>query len=194
MKKIIFPVLLFMSLSTFAQKFEFGLKAGANISNFTGGTFTDVDKKALVGFHGGAYVAFLLGNNFMIQPEALFSTQGAKFKDVDGDTKYKVNYLNVPVMLKFRSTGGFFVEAGPQVGFRLNESIPDQTVGNFAKSLDLSVAGGIGYQSPIGLGIGARYIAGLSKVGDFDASQGVDPDFKNGVIQVGIFYTFFHKK
>jgi len=66
---------------------------------------------------------------------------------------------------------------------------------DFAKSTDLSIAGGLGYHSPIGLGIGARYTAGLSKLGDFDAAT-TKPDWKNGVIQVSIFYTIFnnHRK
>jgi hypothetical protein len=46
----------------------------------------------------------------------------------------------------------------------------------------------------MGLGIGARYTAGISKVGDFDASQGQNPDFKNGVIQISLFYTLFNNR
>lgn len=92
-------------------------------------------------------------------------------------------------MLKYKSNGGFYVEAGPQVGFKLGENIPDQTVGKFAKNLDPSIGAGLGYQSAMGFGIGARYLAGLSKVGDFDASTGVDPNFKNSVIQIGISFT-----
>ena len=90
-------------------------------------------------------------------------------------------------MLKFKAKGGFFVEFGPQVGFRTSSDIPDQTINNFAKNLDLAAGAGIGYQSPIGLGVGFRYIAGLSKVGDFSGSN-IDPDFKNSVIQASLFW------
>lgn len=190
MKKLIFVSLVAVGLSANAQKISVGLKAGANITNFTGGDFSEVTKKALVGFYGGAYLNFSLANTFFIQPEALIATQGAKFEDAGQTESYKLTYVTVPVMFKYKSMGGFYLEAGPQVGFKISESLPDQTIKNFAKNLDLSLAAGLGFQTSSGFGVGARYVAGLSKVGDFDASEGVNPDFKNSAIQVGIFYTF----
>jgi hypothetical protein len=193
MKKIMITLAFFASTTAFAQKFELGAKAGANISNFTGtGNWQNVKSKALVGYHFGGFVSFFLGNNFAIQPEVLFSSQGAKFESAGQTTDQKVSYINVPVLLKYRTTGGFYVEAGPQIGFKTGES--SASIDSFAKSTDLSLAGGIGYHSKIGLGIGARYTAGLSKVGDFKASNGIDPDFKNGVLQFSIFYTLFNKR
>ena len=170
------------------QHFSVGLKAGTNISNFTGGDFSEVKKKSLVGFYGGVYLNFWAGKNFTIQPEALISTQGAKIEE-DGVTEnYKLSYVTIPVMFKYKTNGGFYVEAGPQVGFKISESIPDQTVETFAKNLDLSIGAGLGFQSASGFGIGARYLAGLSKVGDFDPAI-ANPDFKNSVIQIGVSFT-----
>ena len=94
-------------------------------------------------------------------------------------------------MLQYETPGGFYLEAGPQVGFKVNEDVPNSTIEDFAKSTDFSLAGGLGYHSKIGLGIGGRYTVGISKVGDFDAGT-IDPDFKNGVIQISLFYTFFN--
>ncbi len=111
----------------------------------------------------------------------------------DRKKTFKVSYLAVPVLLKYRFTGGFYIEAGPQVSFKLSEDVPGNSVENFAKDLDLAFDAGIGYHSPIGLGIGARYVAGLSKVGDFDEGD-LNPDFKNGVIQAFVFYTLFNNK
>src|SRR5882724_9560221 len=193
MKRAIFALLLLVSASTlFAQKFQLGFKAGTNVSNFTGGDFSQVDKKALIGFHAGAFLGFWIGDIFSINPEVQFSSEGAKIKNAGNDENFKLYYINVPVMAKFRFPGGFYIEAGPQVGFKASEDVPNSTINTFAKNLDLAVAGGIGYHSPIGLGIGARYIAGVSKVGDFDASEGINPDFKNSTIQVSLFYTLFN--
>lgn len=187
MKTFLFSALLLGSSIVSAQTVQFGLKAGANISNFTGSSFDDARKNALIGFHGGVYAGFYIGKHIAIQPEALISTQGAKVEDAGQLEKYSLTYATVPVMVKYVSNGGFYVEAGPQVGFKLSEDVPDQTIDQFAKNLDLSVAAGLGWQSKAGLGLGFRYLAGLSKVGDFDAST-ANPNFKNGVIQVGIFY------
>jgi hypothetical protein len=185
MKKLLFAAALLLSVqSAFAQSFSIGPKAGLNISNYTGG---DIESDALVGYHLGGIINYGFGNVFSIQPEVLFSTQGAKVDRNGNKSDFKISYVNVPVMLKFKAKGGFYVEFGPQVGFRTSSDVPDQTINNFAKNLDLAAAGGIGYQSPIGLGVGVRYIAGLSKVGDF-SGQNINPDFKNSVIQASLFW------
>ena len=190
MKKLLFSALVIISTAGFSQGFQLGVKGGVNVSNYTGG---DIENSALVGFHGGATLGFLIGDHFAIQPEVLFSSQGAKRDYIGEKENFNVSYINVPVLAKFRFTGGFYLEAGPQVGFKINENVPDKTVENFAKDLDLSLAAGLGYHSPIGLGIGARYNAGLSKVGDFDPNT-ADPDFKNSTLQFFVFYTLFNNK
>ncbi|KQS30756.1 porin family protein [Dyadobacter sp. Leaf189] len=185
MKKLLFAAVLFLSVqSAFAQSFSIGPKAGLNISNYTGG---DIQSDALVGYHLGGIINYGFGKVFSLQPEVLFSTQGAKVDRNGNKSDFKISYVTVPVMFKFKTNGGFYVEFGPQAGFRTSSDIPDQTINNFAKNLDLAAAGGIGYQSPIGLGVGVRYVAGLSKVGDF-TGQNINPDFKNSVIQASLFW------
>lgn len=192
MKKLILICLVLVATKGFSQsilkRLEFGLKAGANYSNFTNASFpTD----PLVGFHAGATVAFKITDNFLIQEEFLFSTQGAKIKSggVLEDQDLKLNYISVPFLFKYRTNSGFYVEAGPQAGMKASEKVAGISTSDFAKKLDLAAAGGIGFQTKIGLGIGARYIYGLSKVSDFDFS-GVKNDFKNNNIQASIFYVF----
>lgn len=179
--------------SSYAQTFQLGLKAGANVSNFTG-DFRQIDKKALIGFHVGGMFNMQFGSNFSVQPEVIFSNQGAKLELINGDKEdYKVSYINVPVMLKFKTNGGFYIELGPQAGFKVSENTENTSIQNFAKDLDLSGAVGIGYHGNSGFGIGARYLAGFSKVRDFDTQNlDVDPDFKNSVLQVSLFFTLFN--
>ncbi|WP_031529754.1 porin family protein [Dyadobacter crusticola] len=185
MKKLVFIFFLAaVSPSAFSQSFSLGPKAGLNLSNYAGG---NIDADALFGYHLGGVLNYGFGDVFSIQPEVLFSTQGAKVRNEGRRSDFRISYITVPVMLKFKTRGGFFVELGPQVGFRSSSDIPDQTINNFAKNLDLSAGGGLGYQTGIGLGIGVRYMAGLSKVGDFSGSN-INPDFKNSVIQASIFW------
>jgi hypothetical protein len=185
MKKLLLvAAMLFSFQLANAQKFSIGPKAGLNISNYTGG---NIESDALVGYHLGGILNYGFGNVFSIQPEVLFSTQGAKVQNDGLKQDFKISYVVVPVMFKFKAKGGFYFEVGPQASFRASSDVPDQSINNFAKNLDLSGAVGIGYQSPIGLGIGARYIAGISKVGNF-SGQAIDPDFKNSVIQASIFW------
>jgi hypothetical protein len=186
MKKSFLIITLIIAISCSGQSFQFGAKAGANISNFTGGDFEDVKKKSLVGFHGGVYFRFqFLG--FALQPEAFISSQGARIDSVSGSYDWRITYINVPIMAQYRFPTGLYIEAGPQFGFKIDEDIENETLENFAKGLDLSAAAGIGFRGKKGLGIGGRYTVGLSKVGDFEPSNGVDPDFKNGVIQLSLY-------
>lgn len=195
MKKSILICFVLVSTHCFSQSFvqgitqrlSFGLKAGVNYSNYTNASFTT---DALIGFHAGLLVDFRLANHLFIQEEFLFSSQGAKVKeDVFGKDNIQVNYVTVPFLLKYRSNLGIYIEAGAQTGMRTSENISTTQVGDFAKKLDLAAVGGIGFQSKSGFGIGVRYVAGLSKVGDFQASD-VKPDFHNSVIQGSIFYIF----
>lgn len=193
MKKLLVIPLLVLCSSLFAQKFQLGLKGGVNISNFNGLNWENADTKARVGFLGGAFINLMLGDNFSITPEALFSSQGAKVSQAGNERNLKVSYVSVPVLLKYRFNGGFYIEAGPQVSFKVNENTDNLPIDAFARNLDLAIDAGLGYHSNMGLGIGARYVAGLSKVGDFDAGT-LDPDFKNGVAQIFIFYTLFNNR
>ena len=190
MKKIIIlPVFLFTTIAY--SQISLGLKAGTNISNFTG-EFGSIEKKAKVGFHGGGLVHISFGH-LALQPELLFSTQGAKLKYLNEETDFEVSYLNIPVMLQWQADGGFYLEAGPQAGFKISENVPDSITSDFVKSGDFSIGLGLGYHSKKGFGIGGRYVVGISKIGEFD-SEHMDPDFKNAVIQFSIFYTFLGKK
>jgi len=182
---------LFLTQALFAQGFQIGVKAGANISNFTGGSFDSLGKKALVSYHAGAFIRFKFGNNLALQPEVVFSSQGAQLKYQGSEKDFKIGYVNIPILLQYEMNSGFYLEAGPQFGFKVDENLPYETTENFAKSSDIAIALGLGYHSHIGLGIDARYNIGVSQVGDFQATN-VDPNFKNGVIQIGLFYTLFN--
>jgi hypothetical protein len=199
MRKLMFICLVLISAKSFSQeatpgfgqrlfkRLEFWLKAGVNYSNFTDASFpTD----PLIGFHAGGTVAFKFTKNFLIQQEFLFSTEGVKNKgDEFNKEDIRLYYISVPILLKYRTNIGLYVEAGTQVGMKAKEEVAGLNGREFAKKLDVAAVGGIGFQSKIGLGIGARYVYGLSKVGDFDISN-TRNDFKNNNAQVSIFYVF----
>jgi hypothetical protein len=168
----------------YAQSFKFGPKVGLNVSNYTGG---NIESDALVGMHLGGLLSFGLGNVFSIQPEVLFSTQGAKIKDNTSKYEFKTNYVSIPVMLKARTGFGLYLEAGPQVAFKTSEKIGHQTINDFANNLDLAAGVGLGYEAGFGLGIGARYVQGLSKVGTVNMSN-LNADVKNSIVQVSVFW------
>jgi hypothetical protein len=187
MKKVIlFPLLMVTGIVN--AQLQFGLKGGVNISNFTGGDFPNYEKSPYVAFHAGGLLRIKF-DHLVLQPEVLFSSQGAKLDNGTTEANYTISYVNVPIMLQWQFKGSFYVEAGPQAGFKVSEDIPDATIDEFAKSTDLSIGVGLGFLKNKGLGIGGRYTVGISKVGDFDSAN-IDPDFKNGVIQFSLIFVF----
>jgi outer membrane protein with beta-barrel domain len=187
-KLIVVPILVLAYSIASAQKFELGPKAGVNISNFSS---SNSGSKTKVGFHLGGFLAFKLGENFAVQPEVLFSTQGAKYDSVNFK-ELKANYLNVPVLVQLRMPGGLYLETGPQAGILLTADLDDQTIKDTYRSLDWSWAFGLGFRSKMGLGLGARYNLGLTKVRDDISTSSFETDAKNSVFQVGLFFNLIH--
>ncbi|WP_183557584.1 porin family protein [Mucilaginibacter sp. SP1R1] len=206
MKKLILVILILTSARSFSQttattttapadqgffkkiasRLEFGITAGGNYSNFTNATFaTD----PLPGFHAGLTVSYRITDNFLVSEEFLYSLQGAKVKAGPFAAQdIKLSYASVPILFKYRTNSGFYVEAGPQASFKVKEDIGGLTDLKFAKKIDFGVAGGLGYQSKMGLGIGARYVYGMQKVQETPSP--LLGDFKNNSIQASIFYVF----
>ena len=126
MKKVIFSAIAVMAFGfANAQDVKYGIKGGLNISNFTGDT-EGFDFKSKAGFNVGGFVEIKLSEKFSIQPELLYSSQGAKLENIGdyvddvfytGDIKFNFSYINVPVMFKYYVAEKFSIEAGPQIGF-----------------------------------------------------------------------------
>lgn len=89
MKKILFAVMMFATTASFAQ-IQFGAKGGINVSNLNGLDVNNYQTKATVGFHVGGFVAIKLGK-LALQPELLYSTQGAKIDSAGTTENLKLN-------------------------------------------------------------------------------------------------------
>lgn len=204
MKKLLFTMtLLALTINANAQT-KFGAKAGLNVSNLSGDS-QNTDAK--IGFHVGGYANIKFAEKFAFQPELLYSTQGAKesgeiyvneqIGTVNADVKYKLDYINVPLMFKFYPTQGFNIEAGPQVGFLVSSKLNVETTAlgqkidqdvdmkDYLKSIDFGLNIGVGYEFSNGLNAGARYNFGLSNISDEN-----EGDIKNSVFSVGLGYSF----
>ena len=118
MKKLVLVVFLFVGYAN-AQTVQFGAKAGVNFATIGGDGTEEV--KSLTGLHVGLVSEIFLGENFSLQPEVLYSTQGAMNEDtetLDGVTysyknELKLDYINVPIMVKYYITPGLNLQVGP---------------------------------------------------------------------------------
>lgn len=174
---------------------QFGVKAGANFSTLTGSDVSGAKTK--VGFQGGVLVGVPLAGSFCLQPEVNYSMQGAKASTSGADFSLSQNYLNVPVLFKYKHESGFFAETGPQIGFLMSAKLSgggnSVDVKSDCKSTDFSWAFGLGYLvKSVNAGIDARYNLGLTN--NETSGSNSNGTVKNSVIQVGIFYLFGSSK
>jgi hypothetical protein len=185
-----------------AQNFQLGIKAGGNLSTFTGSTTSAYNSYSYnAGWNAGIFTNFWLGNHFGISPEVLYTREGAKIKTTTSDNNQNVyvnnqlnlSYISIPVMAKVRFTGGFYLETGPEINFNVSQGkYQDETVKNFTKSSVFGWGLGLGYQSPIGLGIGARYNVGLTRTDNVADASFTDVNWHNSGFQLDLFWTLFN--
>lgn len=184
MKKIT-VVLILMTNLYFAKAqsgVQFGLKAGANFSGWTGQLATGSSLRT--GFHAGGFAAIALNASFAIKPELFFSSEGIKV----ANTKYIIDYVRLPILLQYRHSSGFQMETGPQLGLlisgKLKSDVEETDVKNQFPPLEASWGIGLGFSLKSGPGFTLRYNFGLSKFGSND-----DP-FRTAVISAGLTYAF----
>jgi len=186
MKKllIVFVAVALVATANAQGSTTFGVKAGANLSSWGGDDAEGVKSK--IGFHAGGIVNIPVSSMFSVQPEVLFSLEGAKSED-DDDAKANLSYINIPIMLQYNNASGFYAELGPQIGFLMSaKSQPgDVDIKDALKSTNFSLAFGAGFKTKSGFGFGARYALGLGTITDDS-----DGDIKQSNLGFGVFYSF----
>jgi len=125
--------LIFSILTVAGQqrKREVGLHAGLsyfNIKNFVGDNF-------LTGLTTGIFVIQPISKHLELCPEINYQMQGSKtnfigqIDDMAGirfDNKYRLNYLNIPLLITYRLADiPLRIYAGPQVGFLLSARLTE---------------------------------------------------------------------
>ncbi|WP_294822422.1 porin family protein [uncultured Flavobacterium sp.] len=157
------------------QAQTYGIKGGVNFANLRG---DDADRfDGITNFHVGALMEFYIFDRVTLQPELLYSAQGAEIKD----EKYKLNYVTLPVMLEFDIDGSLSVHAGPQFSLVASES--SDVLPEDAENYDFGIAAGLEYGITDGLFIQGRYVWGQKQVFE-------DDDIMNSVIQLSLGFYF----
>ncbi|MDR1552669.1 MAG: PorT family protein [Prevotellaceae bacterium] len=104
MKKILLITLVaLLGIATANAQIKGGVKAGAQLSTLTGASDTEFK----FGFHVGGFAEFTISDRFAIQPELLYSAQGADYKG-GGDITMSLGYINLPVLLKIKMHTQYF--------------------------------------------------------------------------------------
>ncbi|MFV5687926.1 porin family protein [Flavobacterium sp. ZT3R25] len=198
-------VLTFMAFNSSKAQVDvakFGIKGGVNFSNL----YTDNvdDNNVLTGFNVGLYAKVPLANNISLQPEISYTGKGAELvynnAFVSGTAQFKLDYIEVPLLLMVNVTKNFNIHVGPYAAYLISGKTTNKSDNgnyNFEDNIntddfnrfDAGLAGGLGLDlEPVSFGV--RYNYGLTKIGkdDNSANNFTSPDAKNSVLS---FYAAF---
>jgi opacity protein-like surface antigen len=211
--------LICMASATHAETtVDFGVKGGLNFANLStdnGFEIEDsvfVDMNSRMGMAGGAFVAFNVAKGVAIQAEFLYSQKGAKFDTtlmvetipVDAEFTFKLDYIEIPVLLRYsiptQSSVSPVLFAGPALAIKstsklkLKASAYGQSASETVdiedvKSTDFGFVFGGGLDIALGRGklvFDGRYTLGLTSVDDSPYEE----DIKNKAISVTAGYAF----
>ncbi len=206
----VFTVLLTFTIASARVSVSTGIKTGLNLANVYGDDAEGVDIKA--GFVSGVSIALNVSDALAIQPEVLYCMKGTQCQEGFLTTKVKLDYIEVPVLVKFTfSTDAAvdpFLYTGPAVaanvsakkGYSVSGSGSfDSNVDN-VKSADLGwvIGGGVGFDlSRTRVSLEVRYDRGFVEFVDEPVlngtnieDNGVTPDWKHSDISTMLGFYF----
>ena len=181
-------------------KLNAGIKLGVNLAQLNGKDWEDGYKTNLL---GGVF-ARVHNNKVGIQVEAFFSQSsyntGKDFYDIyheyynaaqDSLKKgmFRVNYLNIPVLLQFKLLSRVWIQVGPQysgiVSVKDMDALLKDAEGLF-KNGTVSGVGGLWVDLPFHINVGARYVMGFTDINE----KAITDSWKQRNIQIHAGITF----
>lgn len=202
MKKVLLlaAFAVFALTSVQAQEVRFGAKLGLNMASIGGDSFSNyyggVSFGNKTGFHVGGFVEIPLMGDFSLQPEILYSSEGAGYSIgfIGLGDDIKLDYLRVPVLAKYNMPflEGLSAELGPVLGLLVNAKDGGEDVKDDYSAFDVQVGVGATYRFNFGLSAGLRYNKGVMNVFDVsDVPAGESkPKGQSNVFQIFAGYSF----
>ena len=187
-----FALILLCGSNVAAQEASWGVKGGVNLATLS---VSNVEPKPefdyRIGLIAGGFFTWPLSSHLDLQPEALFSQQGASFDSL-GTATIKTDYLITPILVRYKleSGSGLVLFAGPSLGFKLRAnatsdfgggSVTDD-IGDEIESFDYGVVFGGGWEAGR-FSIDGRYTWGLRRIG-VDEDEAGSQQTKHRVIAV----------
>jgi hypothetical protein len=199
----------FADTSPLSAQRALGFRAGASIADLSIEVNDDVapDLSSRTGFIVGAYMDIPLNSSLFFQPGFGLTQKGAKINDDDDTFELRLDYLEIPLLLKyaFPTSGsvGFHLMAGPALaweltcrvgieaeGFSDDVDCGEEDVEIETKSIDFGVLLGGGVSFPMGgvrLTAEGFYNIGMSNILD---DAGVEDSAKNRALYLTVGVAF----
>ncbi len=193
MKKYFVFLVSFLLIGVLAQAqagFRLGVKAGANLNQISGQSFNSGYD---LSYHLGGFAEIDVTKKWGIQPELIWSqsktTRTAGFNPIyqniltpGADQQIQLDYILIPILLRYNVGKMFTLNAGPQFGILINQNNNWLVNGqNAFKSGDFSMVFG-GQLNLNALRIYGRYNIGLNNINNIDNKE----KWTNQQIQLGV--------
>ncbi|WP_223035060.1 porin family protein [Hanstruepera marina] len=171
-KTLLFLAFIIVTSMSFAQNASYGVRVGYNISNLDFEPHPTFDNMHRNGFAIGFFGEYDLSAAIGLAPEIQFSAEGAKDRDL------RIDYIQMPILFKYRIGDRLSVGAGPLVSLKVHE------YEDGFKNFGFSGVGGLEFMISDEIFIDARYHYGFTNVLDDDNPSGYEATNTN--IQLGI--------
>jgi hypothetical protein len=200
MKKLLI-LLIFLSSPGLAQRFKAELMASVVGSQVSGDNLQGFNK---AGFMGGAGVRTFFNDKWSLGFRVAYFQKGSR-KPLKGDGTdsafylLRLGYVEMPLMLRYKSEKNFFVEAGPSLGYLLSSYEEDENGPLNLRipfyDFDLSLAGSLGYHLNNNLDFLFSYWQSIIPIREHTsgAVYRLNQGQYSSVISFGLIYTFQKK-
>jgi hypothetical protein len=189
MKTLLSLALALLISQLMMAQFHLGVKAGANIVKVDGKSFKEEFR---YGYNLGGFAEIGLSPKFSFQPEVMFNqystTLDSNYKSIyenviaSNQSKVKLNYLSIPLLLDYKFLGPIHLQVGPQFSVLMSQDKNFLQNGKEAfKNGDFSMVAGAQLKLAQ-LRVTGRYIIGLSNINDIDNQD----KWKSQVIQLSL--------
>jgi hypothetical protein len=189
--KLAIMLLCLLLMQGASAQFRIGAKAGSNVVKVDGVSFKDQFR---YGYHLGGFAEIVLTHDkkLSLQPEVLFNqyatTLDSSYKSIyqniinSSQSKVKLNYLSIPILLNYKLIGPVYLQAGPAFSILMDQDKNFLQNGADAfKKGDFAMIGGAQLRVAK-IYLTGRYVIGLNNINDID-----DKDkWKSQAIQLSV--------
>ncbi len=196
MKKIIFLAAGLLLAGAVNAQVKFGVAGGADFSNIIKTNDPNFTTSYKTGFNAGVTLDIHLIGPLSFAPEILYAQKGYTAQTTSGQFDQRTNFIDAPLLAKFKLAPSFSIVAGPQVSFLMSTTNTysngfstivqqhyEDDANKFRKSIIDGVVGvTIDLSSTVDLH--ARYAIDLQQDNVDGTTQ--TPQYRNQVWQVGL--------
>jgi hypothetical protein len=173
--RILSLAIVLFAVSALQAQTRVGITGGLHLAHISSND-ADIndEKQAMPGFQLGFLTDIPLGTGgWSFQPRLMVQTKGTGISHGDHTDKIRFTALDLPLSLQYRTKGGFYVGAGPNIGFNLaavekghddKESLEIGSDPGQLNRMDIGMDLRTGIMLKSGISVGLNYVRGVSNI------------------------------